>query len=205
MQLVGELRATFEARQRVYELVEIGCKTWQCQGNQCQLTRRRISAYVTIHLQCLTCGRSLGGALPRQQFNFWQDFPEWSDDLLTQWNAKAEQRNDDALAAFNQRNEQANQERAAEYLQRRRDYHAWLQTSPDWQAIRALVLHRANNLCEACLRQPATQVHHQTYANGWLPPAWELKAVCKPCHDRLHDWRSTGLNENLGPEKLPYA
>ena len=50
---------------------------------------------------------------------------------------------------------------------------------------------RADNLCEACLARPASDVHHLTYDLGRLPPAWELRAVCRACHDRLHAWTRT--------------
>jgi hypothetical protein len=47
-------------------------------------------------------------------------------------------------------------------------------------------MERAGGACEACLDAPAQQVHHLTYDFGKLPPAWELRAVCRGCHERLH-------------------
>jgi 5-methylcytosine-specific restriction endonuclease McrA len=58
--------------------------------------------------------------------------------------------------------------------------------TPEWRVMRLRVLKRAQNLCESCLEAAATEVHHVTYENGLMPPAWLLRAVCTLCHDRLH-------------------
>lgn len=78
-------------------------------------------------------------------------------------------------------------------------------TNPEWRALylqylhstawaekRALVLKRANHLCESCLTTKATEVHHTVYPqvkSGALTllhfvrqPAWQLRALCTPCH-----------------------
>ena len=65
-------------------------------------------------------------------------------------------------------------------------YHQWLLGSPEWADLRQRVLERANYLCEACLLNGTDDVHHLTYDLGLLPPAWELRAVCRECHERLH-------------------
>ena len=52
----------------------------------------------------------------------------------------------------------------------------------EWRTARALVLKRANGICEACLIREATEVHHETYDYGRLPPLYMLKAICKECH-----------------------
>ena len=33
---------------------------------------------------------------------------------------------------------------------------------------------------------PATQAHHLTYEHMGDEFLWELKAVCRPCHERWH-------------------
>ncbi len=58
--------------------------------------------------------------------------------------------------------------------------------SPDWKRKSGLVLRRAGHICEGCLSRPATQVHHLTYAHMYREFAWELRAVCDVCHERIH-------------------
>lgn len=163
----GIVRMSSGMKERVAQLVEQDCA---CGGLECQLTRRRINGAVTVHLQCLTCGRSLGGAMPRREFTFWQDYPEWDGSLSERYYASEERAA--RVAAVQQ--------------EKREQYQEWRDQSPDWLNLRARVLHRAGFVCEACLDRPAVMVHHLTYVHGRLPPAWQLRAVCALCHERLH-------------------
>lgn len=65
------------------------------------------------------------------------------------------------------------------------DYQEYLE-GPEWQRIRDKVLARANNVCEGCLEAPATQVHHATYDNIYDELAFQLLAVCRSCHEKVH-------------------
>jgi 5-methylcytosine-specific restriction endonuclease McrA len=59
--------------------------------------------------------------------------------------------------------------------------------SNGWRKRRALVMGRANNLCEGCGTRRATQVHHLTYTHVFNEFLWELVALCDECHSRVHD------------------
>src|SRR5687768_778426 len=58
--------------------------------------------------------------------------------------------------------------------------------SDDWKIKREAVLQRAGGFCEGCRSRMATQVHHLTYQHVGYEYLWELVAICRPCHDRLH-------------------
>lgn len=62
--------------------------------------------------------------------------------------------------------------------------------SDDWRAKRAIVLERDNNTCQACLRAPATQVHHKSYERVFDEPLFDLESVCDECHGKIHDKRT---------------
>jgi len=64
-------------------------------------------------------------------------------------------------------------------------YHAYLE-SPEWRQKRDLVLTRSNGLCEVC-GGLAVLAHHLTYAHAGNEFLFELVALCKRCHDRIHD------------------
>jgi 5-methylcytosine-specific restriction endonuclease McrA len=71
-----------------------------------------------------------------------------------------------------------------------RQWRAWYDQyllSNEWLQRRRLVLQRANGICEGCLSEPATQVHHLTYDHAGAEFAWELVAICDYCHTRFHD------------------
>jgi hypothetical protein len=86
------------------------------------------------------------------------------------WNAQATARERDRARA------------SAEWHARFEEY---LQ-SEAWADRRDLVLHRARWICEGCGREPATQVHHLTYDHVFDEFLWELRAVCRDCHERWH-------------------
>lgn len=65
-------------------------------------------------------------------------------------------------------------------------YQQYLQ-SPQWRELRAKVMNRAGGRCEGCLAQSASEVHHTTYRNIYDEFAFELVALCRNCHARIHD------------------
>lgn len=85
-----------------------------------------------------------------------------------------------------QRFEQYAEKRKSEYLQKHEEYEKYLQ-SDAWREKRRLVLRRCVNICECCLKNTATQVHHTNYKTLFDEVAWDLKGVCVSCHKRLHD------------------
>jgi 5-methylcytosine-specific restriction endonuclease McrA len=77
---------------------------------------------------------------------------------------------------------------AAERVQpaAREEYDDYLR-SPRWKSKCALIMKRAGGLCEGCLSRRADQVHHTTYEHLGNEFAFQLIAICDPCHTRLHD------------------
>jgi hypothetical protein len=110
----------------------------------------------------------LSGALPRQEHYFFQTYAEWDDTLWEKWRATRADEVEKIITA-----------RTAEY---RDDF----LRSPEWAEMRAKVMRRAAWVCESCLVSRASDVHHINYLHGRMPPAWHLRAVCRPCHDHLH-------------------
>lgn len=72
--------------------------------------------------------------------------------------------------------------------------------SPTWAELRNRVLERDKHLCQGCLRNRATQVHHRTYQNLFQEFAFELEAVCDDCHIRIHG--PTGLTAQRSGNRL---
>ena len=56
----------------------------------------------------------------------------------------------------------------------------------DWMERRRLVMIRARGVCEGCRKRKATTVHHLTYEHVGVEFLFELVAVCRSCHARLH-------------------
>jgi hypothetical protein len=71
---------------------------------------------------------------------------------------------------------------AVEYSERYQDY----LRSPQWKRKTAAIMERAGGKCEGCLSCDAEEVHHTTYEHVFNEFAFELLALCSPCHRRFH-------------------
>jgi hypothetical protein len=77
------------------------------------------------------------------------------------------------------------------------NYNRYLQTE-HWKRKRQAVLERDKHICQGCLINIATQVHHLSYEHLGNELMWELQSVCIKCHRVLHphlreqniDWES---------------
>lgn len=65
------------------------------------------------------------------------------------------------------------------------EYLAYLE-SEEWAELREKILERDNYVCQGCLEEEATQVHHKTYAHVFEEFAFELISLCERCHARYH-------------------
>jgi hypothetical protein len=79
--------------------------------------------------------------------------------------------------------------RASTFAQDRREEYQEYLCSPEWRRRRDLVLSRAHGVCEGCREREASEVHHLTYQNIGNEFLWELVAVCRGCHERVHQIR----------------
>lgn len=128
--------------------------------------------------QCLDCGRRAnpGGSgifLPTQG----------DEHSLEEYDRELERR------VYQQEHEQRQENRAKKLRESHHEYEVYINTSPEWQKIRAKVLKRASYLCESCLEAKATQVHHTNYDSLFREIAYELRAVCRGCHQEIHNIR----------------
>jgi 5-methylcytosine-specific restriction endonuclease McrA len=57
--------------------------------------------------------------------------------------------------------------------------------SIEWKEKRNKVLIRDKYICQSCLTNRATQVHHLTYAHVFNEPLFELTSICVPCHELI--------------------
>lgn len=65
------------------------------------------------------------------------------------------------------------------------EYNAYLKTDV-WQYKRQQVLEREGYQCQGCRISKAVHVHHTTYKNLGDELLFQLVALCKDCHSKLH-------------------
>ena len=57
--------------------------------------------------------------------------------------------------------------------------------SSEWSRRRTQILLRAGYRCEFCNSLGPLEVHHLTYEHLGDERSWELRALCKPCHNEV--------------------
>lgn len=148
--------------------------------------RRRINAAgaVSIAEQCRRCGQQIK-AVPKRHYTSAQieAMPEYDNDLAQRyWNQRLDEQQ--SWREYYQQQQQAELESARNEYQR---YYETYIRSTAWQIKRNLVMKRAGGICEGCGVNRASQVHHLTYEHLGDEFLWELRAVCRQCHERIHD------------------
>lgn len=134
--------------------------------------------------QCMECGRKI----PHGQNNgcWWphdegdENLPEFDVGIVDAWHEKSS-------SAIREKIENENAQKRSEFRSKHREYEIYINTSQDWQARRAKVLKRAAFTCESCLEAKATQVHHLNYDSLFNEVLYDLRAVCRDCHQKIHN------------------
>ncbi len=139
------------------------------------ITVKKISESNTVYAyeQCSSCGLKIKGPISQKGFDI------------------------KSLAIFNEElNNQVNEDIYKEYFTIQSElgvikkdnffikYDEYLKSNT-WKDKRDRVLKRDNYLCQACLRNEATEVHHKTYKHVFNEPLFELVSICKSCHDKI--------------------
>ncbi len=152
------------------------CPYCQAIGQWHLVKRCNAGGVWNVGLQCQTCGTFTGSGMKRADHPGWEGYDEYDDEARGRWYRQREQQWSETQ-----------DERRRQQQERSQAYGEWLRTSVEWRELRAKVIYRAGNRCEACFANAPLQVHHISYLKGKLPPAWMLRAVCEECHDRLHN------------------
>jgi hypothetical protein len=143
--------------------------------------RRRIQSnnVAIVCRQCLTCGANLG-AIKKTSPEVMKliTIEPFDDTIIDFWRGQCDLHREERMR---RQEETRDQERTGRYAA----YSAYLKTDT-WKKKRALVLDRADGMCEGCGVNYAVQVHHLTYEHLGDEFLWELKAVCLRCHRKAH-------------------
>ena len=150
----------------------------ECTHGETQIRTRVVSNGGThVWRQCQICGEFVGQAIGKSLAP--ATHPPADELLLARRRAGRRQQYDEII----QKHIRRQKSQGSEWWTK---YNAYLQT-PQWRAIATRVLKRANGICEGCGQAGATQVHHLTYQHVFNEFLFDLVAVCRACHERLHD------------------
>jgi 5-methylcytosine-specific restriction endonuclease McrA len=143
---------------------------------QQQCVQTAVDQSKRVRNQCLDCGSLLGPA-QRRPPNF---------DSLPPENAALKSSRDRKVAetrsAIAIRHSDIQTRKDSDWWQR---YNQYL-TTDAWRGRREKVFKRCDGVCEGCGDAKADEVHHRTYDHVFDEFLFELVALCKSCHDRIH-------------------
>lgn len=145
---------------------------WSAVGNDGEALAVR-----QLRHQCGDCGRLLPNALPHSMAS--PATPQVNIEALRDWIKHDREQWDRGRVDRKKFEEQ----RQIEWRERYENY----LRSAQWQVKRRLVFERSGGTCEGCRQAKATQVHHLTYDHLGNELLWELAAVCRECHERVHE------------------
>ena len=131
-------------------------------------------------LQCLSCGR--WEAKAKSYFGINTPATGYDDLIREKW---FEKRKEASTAVFNAIQEYRSQKNSDEQIKRRSEYAEYLK-SERWSQKRNAVLIRDRFLCQGCLSNKATEVHHLTYSHVGNELLFQLVSVCRKCHLAIH-------------------
>lgn len=153
-----------------------------CDHPQTSLVRRIYSNGSTHYTeQCQRCGRGIR-SVKKTSISSPSLLPLFDTTLEAEWRARNSR-------LQNERHEKYERERGRKKAEWRAWYKEYLQTS-QWRDKRHRVLERDGELCQACLKRRATEVHHLTYEHVGDEPLFDLVSICHVCHERLHEERT---------------
>lgn len=142
----------------------------ECQHERQQLRRRVVgSGAVQYVQQCQNCGKATSQPIAHARV---KGSPAAFDENLELIYSKLRE------AAYKAKRE-------AEKAEFDSEYGAYLR-SPEWANKRRLVMKRCGGICEGCMENPATQVHHLTYDHVGNELLFELVGICRECHEKVH-------------------
>ena len=158
--------------QSVYEL--------ECSHEDSHVRRiEQRNGSIRIQKVCFECGKSIGQAISATKFDEPPPFIDFDPSQRRKDYENGRRREYESIIQKHvelqvRQNQKLSQE-----------YSAYLR-SEEWRTKRHKVLRRAQGICEGCLENPATEVHHLTYENFKDELLFQLIAICRPCHKKCY-------------------
>lgn len=132
-----------------------------------------------LRQQCTNCWNVIGGALKKDTVSDFKGLP-----ILNQPKREAFYKEKwDEQTRFQQWVEPKKREYERNLFLN--EHNVYLK-SDQWRQLRLKILERDRYICQSCLTEKATQVHHLTYERWKKEAAFDLTSVCDKCHERIH-------------------
>jgi 5-methylcytosine-specific restriction endonuclease McrA len=147
-----------------------------------------------VYNQCQHCGKRIGTGLKKKDYNK-NDLPQFRKDL----EEIVKETQNDLIEISKRINERKVQSKQTDFWI---DYDEYLK-SERWQEITKIILKRDNYLCQSCLYEKATVVHHTEGRYRKNEPLFTLISLCSRCHDIITEI-DRGNYEKVGKIKYEF-
>ena len=177
---------------------EVVIQEFSCEHDDTHLVRYIKSNGVTcVRIQCKVCGHNVR-EVPKKGLNA-ESLPLFDESLRGNWEERRRARREELAKEQREKFIEGSDKWWA-------DYSAYLR-SERWHVMRQRVLERDSHICQACLRNKATQVHHVSYNlynEVGRSAAFELVSICFTCHKEIHPDRAMAQQELTANSFNPY-
>jgi len=145
-----------------------------CHSPNMQYVRfRQINDTFTLRMQCFTCYQLHGKAFKKTEVQNFDSLivsmPEMT--MNDRWRER-----DRFMKFINDSKAKISRNNYSNYL-----------SSESWKNKRKEILKRDSYICQGCLTENATEVHHITYNNIGDELYFQLISLCSDCHAKVHN------------------
>lgn len=147
--------------------------TWCPTPRVIQVKRTYDGSKIYAYEQCSTCGLKIKGPISQKGLNM-NSLPLFDEELSNALN-------EEIYKEYFAIQEELGDIKKNSFFSKYEEY----LNSNIWKDKRDRVLKRDNYVCQACLRNKATEVHHKTYKHVFDEPLFELTSVCRSCHEKI--------------------
>lgn len=166
---------------RYWEVVQ---QEFTCEHDDTHLVRyTKSNGVICVRIQCKTCGHNVR-EVPKKGLDA-ESLPLFNENLREEWSERKRMRREELAKEYRDKFIEGSNQWWI-------DYNNYLR-SERWHTMRQRVLDRDKHICQACLKNKATQVHHlsyELYNEVGRSAAFELVAICFYCHKEIHPDRA---------------
>jgi hypothetical protein len=189
----GKTHSLFQTKELSADLAK-HYERLRCSHEKSEIRQRTVGGgTIQIRNQCLACGRAIGNAVKRDTIkNKLLDFDET---IAPAFEARLQTELNEIY-----KKHLALQLRGKASFQT--DYNNYM-ASQAWADKRRKVIERSGGVCEGCRERNADDVHHLTYIHFRNEFLFELVALCRACHDRIHEDKRETIGDELSDDFEP--
>lgn len=148
------------------------------------IKRERVNGGSTFRKLCFDCLQWQGNLIKKKDVTSYTEY--FTLDRLEDLKKFNREKIEEALQFVNKINSEIIKKQNEEFEDKVEWYRNVYLNSSAWKQLREKALKRDGHVCQGCLENIATEVHHLTYDNVGDELLFQLISVCRDCHLKIH-------------------